>query len=145
MRISRRNFLEVGSMVAAASAATAFPRVARAVDDEKIDSGPRRDVLSRLKFDDAKYLVGSFFTVQAHGKPVRFRCVSVTLVPEDASSSSLDPSFAIRFLPQSSVRLDQGTYSFEHPVLGQFQLFIVPSGPKTSPRSYTAIVNHTTS
>ena len=45
----------------------------------------------------------------------------------------------------SYASLKQRTYPFEHPVLGKFRLFVVPSDPGVTPRYYTAIINHSTS
>jgi hypothetical protein len=146
MRISRRGFLEYSTMMAAASATAAFPTIVPAADDTTITAASHPDVIARLSLDDAKFFVGSGFLVHpASGTPIRFVCVSVKPVPESKISTSPGHAFAMRFLPQRPVSLKQGTYAFEHPVLGKFRLFVVPSGPGVTPRYYTAIINHSTS
>ena len=142
MRVSRRGFLGYSTMMAAASASSVLPLVAQTTDDMTTASS-HPDVIARLSLDDAKYLVGSTFLVRpASGKPVRFVCVSVKSVPEGTTSNVAGQAYAMRFLPQNPVSLKQGTYEFEHSVLGKFRLFIVPSAPKVRLRYYTAIVNH---
>jgi len=146
MPVSRRGFLEFSTLMAAASATAGFSSIATAADDATTAAASHRDVIARLSLDDAKYLVGSAFVVRtASGKPMRFVCTSVKALPGGAASTAFEQPFAMRFLPQQPVSLKQGTYSFEHGVLGKFRLFIVPSGPKTTPRYYTAVVNHSTS
>jgi len=145
MGISRRGFLELSTMMAAASATAGFPTIALAADDTTA-TAQHSDVIARLSLDDAKFFVGSAFLVRgASGKPISFVCVAVKPVPENDISTSPGHAFAMRFLPQSPVSLKQGTYPFEHPVLGKFRLFVVPSGPGVTPRYYTAIINHSTS
>jgi uncharacterized protein DUF6916 len=46
-------------------------------------------------------------------------------------------TFALRF-HLTGENLPQGTYDLEHPTLGKFSLFIVPSGATT----YTAVISH---
>ena len=50
-------------------------------------------------------------------------------------------SFSILFHGPSDRQLEQGTYHFEHPKLGEFPLFIVPVGPLTDEAYYEAIFN----
>lgn len=129
-------------MMAAASATAGFRSLTWAADDDTPDS-PRLDVLARLSFDDAKFLVGSKFIVHAHSGIHHFVCVKVKAT--DPDSTAPNRAFSMRFRPQPPVSLKQGTYTFEHPVLGQFRLFIVPSGPNPPHQHYTAIINHATS
>jgi len=132
-------------VMAAASATAGFPALVVAADDNSSDA-PRRDVIARLTMEDAKFLVGSEFLVQASAGTLHFICVEVKPVPQQGTASAATAqAFSMRFRSQSSTSLKQGTYSFEHPVLGPFRLFIVPSGPGMTPRRYTAIINHSSS
>jgi len=140
MELSRRRFLESSAMVAAASA-TGFGAVAAASDSLMLT--PARDVIARLTLADAKYLAGSVFLVRTSSGKAQLRCVEVTATAEKDSDGGLNQAFAMRFLQaDGSAPLKEGTYRFQHDVLGQFRLFIVPSGSGVTPRSYTAIINH---
>lgn len=129
-------------MMAAASATAAFRSLALAADDAAPASA-RPDILARLSFDDARFFVGSKFTVHAHSGIHNFVCVKVKAI--DPASTAPNRAFSMRFRPQPAISLKQGTYTFEHQVLGQFRLFIVPSGPDAPHQHYTAIINHATS
>jgi hypothetical protein len=139
MELSRRRFLESSAMVAAVSA-TGLGAVAAASDSLTLT--PARDVIARLTLADAKYLVGSVFLARTSSGKAQLRCVEVTATAEQDSGGS-NQAFAIKFLQaEGSAPLKEGTYRFQHDVLGQFRLFIIPSGSGVTPRSYTAIVNH---
>lgn len=60
--------------------------------------------------------------------------------PPQAPPPKLD-SFALHFLGTGNT-LAQGTYEVEHPALGRFPLFIVPSATGSGRETYTAIFNH---
>ncbi len=60
--------------------------------------------------------------------------------PPQAPPPKLD-SFALHFLGTGNT-LAQGTYEVEHPALGRFPLFIVPSASGSGRETYTAIFNH---
>lgn len=142
MGISRRGFLERSTIAVAALATTGLQTIASAADDTT-PNAKQPDVIARLTLDDAQFLVGSVFTVYAPSGTQHFVCVKVNAT--DPASTAPDRSFAMRFRPQHTTSLKQGTYSFEHRVLGRFRLFIVPSGPDAPHRHYTAIINHATS
>ena len=50
-------------------------------------------------------------------------------------------SFALLFHGAQSQPLGQGTYSFEHPQLGTFELFIVPVAAENERLHYQAVFN----
>lgn len=139
MGISRRGFLERSTITAAALATAGVRSIAWAEDGTTAPTQP--DVIARLTLDDAKFFVGSVFTVHAS---LQFLCVQVAATSQQETTAP-NQAFAMRFLPQKPTTLKQGTYAFQHPVLGRFRLFIVPSGPGVTPRYYTAIINHSTS
>jgi hypothetical protein len=53
------------------------------------------------------------------------------------SAAAQTDTYALHF-HATGEQLPQGTYKFQHPLLGEFSLFIVPSGTNT----YAAIVSH---
>jgi hypothetical protein len=52
-------------------------------------------------------------------------------------------SFSLLFEGPVSTPLTQGTYSFAHPQMGHFDLFIVPIGRKEQLIQYQAVFNRT--
>lgn len=69
--------------------------------------------------------------------------ISLTDRPVGAGSG-LPPgseNFSLLFHGPEVRPLLQGTYPFEHPVLGAFDLFIVPVGRDAAGRYYEAIIN----
>ena len=96
--------------------------------------------------------VNSGFTVQVGGQTVALMLLSVTQLqtpapPTNLASFAVMPpasymnpivtdAFALQFRGPADIR--QGSYTFRHPVLGEFSLLIVPGNGQT----YTAIINH---
>lgn len=143
MSISRRGFLETGAMVAAASATAGFATVA-AASTPNIDK-TKSDVIARLSLADAKFLVGSAFLVHVPSGNTTLRCVEVKAVgPQSESTSDPNQAFAMRFQLEGDKPLKEGTYTFEHSFLGEFRLFVAPSGHSAGSRFYIAIINHQT-
>jgi hypothetical protein len=96
--------------------------------------------------------VNSGFTVQVGPQAVSLILLSVTQLPTPPAPTNLasfavmppasyltpivTDAFALQFRgPQD---LPQGSYTFRHPVLGEFALLIVPGNGQT----YTGIINH---
>ena len=76
----------------------------------------------------------------------RMCCLLPELVPVDPDTMDVPPTsttsietsgFMLKFLGTLDKPLTQDTYSFEHPDMGRFFLFIVPAGEQT----YTATFN----
>lgn len=165
MPVSRRKFLQHGAFAAAALAAAPLPAWSsghqpppgaesqHATTSLSHVSGTV-SFLGRQAFEQA---VGSAFEVSLGAKfqPVWLTLVGVNdlpaLVPVNAGMMAVPPpsstlvattGFMLAF--QSSAQpLAQGTYAFQHPTLGKFQLFIVPG--LQGAQSYTAVFNHLTS
>lgn len=57
---------------------------------------------------------------------------------KDQGQSDYLEQFSLTFRGKKGQSLDQGTYRFEHPHLGQFSLFIVPSGQPNHNTYYQA-------
>jgi len=145
MGVSRRRFLESSAIMAAASA-TGLATLAAALDKGPLDKGsfaPTNDVISRLSLADAKFLVGSVFVVRTSQGQTELHCVEVKATAKEEPNSNPHQAFSMKFQQiDSAAPLKEGTYQFKHGMLGQFRLFIIPSGRGITPRSYTAIINH---
>jgi hypothetical protein len=61
----------------------------------------------------------------------------LTAISERASLET----FSLLFWSRSDVKLPQGTYSLEHPALGEFALFIVPVDRANPGQLYEAVFN----
>ena len=145
MTVSRRSVLRQGFV--AAVACIAGPLQAWSSKKNKSGNsssqneatGADAQPLSREAFEKA---VGSGFKVSGKGDSVWLRLLSVqdlpALVPVDPDSMDVPPQsttsgvtikgFMLRFLGTLPQRLPQDTYTFEHPGMGTFSLFIVPEG-----------------
>lgn len=144
MGVSRRSFLVLGQTLIAV---TAFPmKFWGAIHNP---SGKRANLAS-LDIANFQPLVNSSFAVGPEASPIAwFRLLSV-----EAMNARTTPSVTrLRRAPTVSVqtfalhfqatgeKLEQGTYDFDHPVLGRFAMFVVPSGPDT----FVAIISHMSS
>lgn len=61
---------------------------------------------------------------------------------KDQGQSDYLEQFSLTFRGKKGQSLDQGTYQFEHRQLGQFSLFIVPSGQPNQSTYYQAAFSH---
>jgi uncharacterized protein DUF6916 len=143
MGVSRRNFLQLGQVFLAAAA---FPTKFWGASPARLAKTAN---LGTLKMASFQPLVNSSFSVGSDSSTTAwFRLLSVEAMNAKAGaaplagmrtrsrSAALD-TFALHF-QATGEDLPQGTYEFEHPSLGSFPLFVVPSGPTT----YVAIINH---
>jgi uncharacterized membrane protein YgcG len=165
MPVSRRKFLHHGAFAAAAIAAAPLPAWSSGHQPPpESESQHATNALSHVSrtvpfldrnaFEQA---VGSAFEVSsgANSQPVWLTLLAVkelpALAPVDAGSMAVPPppsstlvattGYMLSF--QSSAQpLAQGTYAFQHPTLGKFQLFIVPGSQGS--QSYTAVFNQLT-
>ncbi len=69
--------------------------------------------------------------------------VELVEVREGASSSKVE-QFSLLFHGPAEPRLSQQTYRVEHPVMGDFELFLVPVGADEAGTSYEAIFSRMT-
>ena len=69
--------------------------------------------------------------------PVQVPSTFMAISRQPAKNSPQIDTFVLRFYGTGET-LAQGTYDLEHPTLGQFPLFVVPSGTTT----YAAIISH---
>ena len=145
MAISRRHFLEVGSLFAA-SVAVATNGIAQAAGGGGTvpglpGQGGGANLLTMTR-DTFKPLIGSVFLVRTQASTlIPVVLTSVKELPATGTQPVTDTfTLSFRSLPIGNP-LQQGTYTFRHAALGSFPLFIVPSGPG-APRSYSAVFNH---
>src|SRR5215468_6686537 len=158
MTVSRRSVLQQGFVAAVACVAGPLQAWSGKKNNSNNDSakkdstGADSQPLNREAFDKA---VGSGFKVTStsNGNSVWLRLLSVqdlpALVPVDTDAMDVPPpstaqvattsGFMLHFLGTLPKRLPQDTYTFEHPKLGTFSLFIVPEG--ADGQTYFALIN----
>jgi len=140
MVVSRRHFLEVGSMFAtsAAVAANAIAQMAGSGTSSSATVGAAN--LLTMTQATFKPLKGQVFYISTHTSGVV--PVILTSVTSPTAADASTDTFTVTFSAQpTSKLLPQGTYVFRQATLGSFQLFIVPAG-QGAPRSYSAVFNH---
>jgi hypothetical protein len=81
-------------------------------------------------------LVGTEFRVRREGA----RALRVKLI-EARRSSGVGESFSLLFRGRAQAGLEAGTYRFEHPSLGGFELFASPVGRGVKGLDLEAIIN----
>ena len=157
MTVSRRSVLQQGFVAAVACVAGPLQAWSGKKNNSNNDSakkdstGADSQPLNREAFDKA---VGSGFKVTStsNGNSVWLRLLSVqdlpALVPVDTDAMDVPPQststvttkgFTLHFLGTLPKPLAQDTYTFEHPKLGTFSLFIVPEG--ADGQSYMATIS----
>lgn len=157
MVISRRKFLQAGSVIALAagfplksaltasgqraSAVAAPPSTAKGVVGASTGTSTRPLVfLSKATFTP---YVNTAFVIQSK----RTRAVAVKLVQVSSSGPVPDQQvpgkecFALVFRGQQ--KLSQDVYKFQHPALGKFDLLLVPIGKEKKGKAqlYEAVIN----
>jgi hypothetical protein len=149
MSLSRRHFIQLGSLSLLAGAALPAAIAQVETDDETFSQEKMAalDGVSRQAFEP---YVGERFAIsqagRSLGKLTLIEVRELTSASTGANSSKTNAAaqaltgFALRF-QGSGGTLPQGTYTFSQPALGEFPLFLVPAGPDVQPRTYTAIFN----
>ena len=97
------------------------------------DSGPPAE----LNRDTFLPHVGSSFRVSTGNDVVELTLANVS-APRTSPRSE---AFSIEFEGPSSAALAQAEYRFDHPVVGEFSLFIVPVGRDGDVLEYEAVFN----
>lgn len=94
------------------------------------------------KITDFKPHVSSYFALFCDdgAEPLQVELVSVDELPY-ARPDELGKAFSLIFRNSSAQILPQKIYRFEHEVMGQLSLFIVPIGPDEKGMRYEAIFN----
>ena len=137
MSLSRRRFLEIGSMVAASSA---IPLQASTTSSQTLSTSFPGMSLHHLSFEQARTLVGKRFSVEAGlGRPLQMDLMSVEDLPRHEDRAAGE-AFVLNFHLKRGATVPQGTYQFENVTAGQCSLLIAPSGLKKG--HYAAVINH---
>jgi hypothetical protein len=137
MSLSRRRFLEVGSMVAATSA-VAVPLQALENAQGRKDEFSSDSSFHHLSSEEFRGLIGTTFVVDAGlGTPLYMELFKVESFP--ASKRVMGESFALNFRLERGSHVPQGTYVFNHQTTGKGGLLIVPANHQ--PAEYVAVIN----
>jgi hypothetical protein len=149
MSLSRRHFVQLGSLSLLAGAVIPAAFAQDETDDETF-SQERMAALDGVSRQDFEPYVGERFAISQAGRSLgKMTLVEVrelTSASTGATSSTANAAaqaltgFALRF-QGSGGTLPQGTYIFSQSYLGEFPLFLVPAGPDVQPRTYTVIFN----
>ena len=133
MTISRRRFLAGIGIGAAASAA---PATWINVVAPALGLRPRRQLdLAEVDAETVRPHVGSRFRLDRPGGPA-IDLELAEVISEPVDRGGID-SFSLRFTAAQPLDLPQSAFPLEHAVLGQFGIFLVPTGG-----SATAVINH---
>lgn len=143
MSISRRKFLQAGSIAAIAAG---IPLKVLASESSSANSklfpglasSPPRSSMDSELF--SRYL-NTQFTLRRGQAKAKFTLVEVRHWTSRDSKKSLDGKecFSLIFDRSGNEHLPQGTYTAAHAALGEFPLFVVPAG-KTQ-KKYEALFN----
>lgn len=138
MSVSRRFFIKAGTLAAIAAGISIKPGLVSLAQDLV---NPGADPLANYTRATFVQYLNSIFTLRGP------RVVEVTLMKvEDTLSTQVSraggrESFSLFFVG-GSVPLPQDTYTVEHPALGSFRLFVVPSGAdENGAQGYLAVIN----
>ncbi len=154
MGVSRRHFLEIGSIAAAACAvpleaiAQERQREAVMIDDGGEIRPPRgsaRILNKPLSESSLRALAGQNFTITlSSGAKATATLVAVeSPLSGSTSRGTRTQSFVLRFqLNGATTTLKQGTYEFSQPNTGRFSLFIVPFSANGTNTTFTATVSN---
>lgn len=142
MAVSRRHFLELGSMFAASVAVTTNG-IARAAVGASGSPGQGGGAnLLTMNQHTFHPLIGDAFLIRTQTSALIPVVLASVKESPAAGTPPLTDAFTLSFRSLASGNpLPQGTYVFRHAALGSFPLFIVPSGPGAA-RSYSAVFNH---
>lgn len=144
MSISRRKFLRAGSMVALAAAipVSVLGQSWKDKDGNPVDQGAQPDPLSHYNEAAFKSYQNSIFQVYTGHSVVEVELVRVKDLPTGGPAAPAGSEcFSLVFVGGSKA-FEQGTYRIDHPSLGSFLLFLVPSGADdVGAQSYVATIN----
>jgi hypothetical protein len=141
MSVSRRRFLEIGSLVTASSAIALHGSAADTAQG-LLSASLGKASLHEISAKQAEALVGSRFSVAAGlGQPLQLDLASVENLPRPRKDDgAIGEAFVLKFRLVRGTSVPQGTYVFDNEKIGRCPLLIVPSGSK--PAHYAAVINH---
>lgn len=143
MSISRRIFMKVGTAAAIAAGLSLKPSIIAIAQEvgDKLGAPTQNDPLAFYTQSTFLQYVNSVFRLRG------LTTVDVTLervedtLPAKTSKAGGRESFVLHFRGGSR-ELPQNTYTVEHPALGTFQLFLVPTGAdENGAQGYVATIN----
>jgi hypothetical protein len=145
MSISRRKFLRSGTFVAIAAV---IPATVLAQSRKERDGNPfdqqvaQPDPLSYYNKAAFTSYLNSIFRVSTGYSVVEVALIRIKDLPAGGPAAPAgSESFSLLFAGGSK-EFDQGTYKIEHPSLGTFQMFLVPSGAdQYGAQTYLATIN----
>lgn len=144
MSISRRKFLRAGSMVALAAAipVSVLGQSWKDKDSNPVDQGAQPDPLAHYNEAAFNSYLNSIFQVYTGRSIEEVQLVRVKSLPGGGPAAPAGgESFSLLFVGGSKA-FEQGTYRIDHPSLGTFRLFLVPSGADAvGAQSYIATIN----
>jgi Domain of unknown function (DUF6916) len=142
MSISRRIFIKVGTLAAVAAGVSLKPGLAVLGQDlpGKLTRGST-DPLANYTQATFEQYVGSIFTLRSRVRVELTLARVVDSLPRKVARTGGRESFELHFRG-GSVGLTQDSYVLEHPALGTFMMFLVPSGTdENGAQGYVAIIN----
>jgi hypothetical protein len=99
-------------------------------------------VLEALTYSSFAPCVGEGFEVRlGSDQSLLLTLNTATESPPPTPQSPLGERFSLIFYGPRATFLPQGTYTFSHPALGSFPLFIVPVGADAAQVHYEAVFN----
>jgi hypothetical protein len=153
MSVSRRNFLGLGRYLLAAAAIPTELLAGKLLSAAGLPGGaglPFSSAQTFLPLVNSSFAVHSASTISAWLTLLSVEDMtpkaSAQIAPAAVSNRLLRApqpklnTFALHFLGNGEA-LPQGTYTVEHPALGKFSMFIVPSGLGAGQQTYTAVFN----
>lgn len=98
------------------------------------------DVLSRLKQEDFVRYLNTTFSIRLSTR-IAWKVDLYKVTENKAGTLQGLKNFSIFFRGSHDNFLRQNTYTFEHPQLGTFKLFIGPAGTSGTLKQYEAVFN----
>lgn len=140
MSLSRRHFVQIGSLslLATAALSSAF---AQSGSEDDTYSPEKLSIFEGVSKQTFEPYLGEKFAISLKGKSLgRLTLIEVTeLTPAKAVKGKQLISFALRFRG-SGGQLAQDTYTLSQRGLGDFPLLLVPSAPGSATLTYTAVI-----
>jgi hypothetical protein len=135
--VNRRNFLQTAGAFAMVFGLRA--------NNIRIGAGlERHRSLADLHYVDFEAVLGQSFSVYAPDalpRTVRLDAVKQRTHATHKLASPRHEWFSLAFTGPRGQALHQGTYTFVHPQLGQFELFVVPAEALAHEERHIAIIN----
>ena len=141
MSISRRKFIKAGTLLGVAAAMPLGATTLALGQKGGVPPPPASgDVLSRLKQEDFVRYLNTAFSIRLSTR-IAWKVELYKVTENKAGTLQGFKNFSIFFRGSHDNSLRQNTYKFEHPQLGNFNLFIGPAGTSGSLKQYEAVFN----